>query len=230
MYVFCKIKMKKNLGFTLVEVIIVLVILSTGIITAVEVIRYGLNFMGKTRKKVIAINLAREWMEGMYNIRDTNFKRWAGVRDKCWLKANPLEDDDWNCTNDPWIQSWYRVITQSNTSNRYRLLTWKVSSALSLKDGIDPSDMHFALCLTYRWWEACLNEADNFTKEGRFFREVEVKWLLDKRNNVYLSCNNWDISGCWDSTPKELIFCVNVGYKGTLWGKEQICGSMTNFK
>ncbi len=55
--------MKKKVGFTLIEVIIVLIILSTGIITAVEVIRYGLNFMDKTRKKVIAINLAREGME-----------------------------------------------------------------------------------------------------------------------------------------------------------------------
>ncbi len=230
MYAFCKIKMKKKVGFTLIEVIIVLIILSTGIITAVEVIRYGLNFMDKTRKKVIAINLAREGMEWMYNIRDTNFKRWAGLKDKCWLKADPLEDDDGNCSNDPWIQPWSRVITQSNTVDKYWLLTGKTNIALNLKDWINPADNHFALCLTSNWWEACPDTVDNFTKEWRFFREVSVKWLLDKRNNAYLtSCSDGDIPGCGDALPKELIFCVNVGYKGRLWGKEQICGSMTNF-
>ncbi len=186
--------------------------------------------MDKTRKKVISVNLAREGMEGMYNIRDTNFKRWAGLRDRCWLKTDPLRDDDGSCGNDPWIQTGYRIVSQSNVSNKYRILTGKTTAALNLKDWIDPSDMHFALCLGADWWKACPGASDNFTKEWRFFREVIVKWLLDKRNNAYLSfCSNWDIPGCGDSIPKELIFCVNVEYKGRLWGKEQICGSMTNF-
>ena len=35
----------------------------------------------------------REGMEVMRHIRDTNWTRWAGKRDECWLKIDPLSDD-----------------------------------------------------------------------------------------------------------------------------------------
>ena len=223
-------------AFTLVEMLVVLVILSVGILWAVEVIKYGLNFVDKTRKKIIAINLAREGVEAVYNIRDTNFKRWAGVKDQCWLKTDPLLDEWWDwCQNDPWIQPGNRVVMQKiSGDNQYWILTGQISNALDLKDWIDSSDRHFALCLSNSWWQACPDMSDNPTPEGRFFREVEVKGLWDKRNDVPLVCSNGteptEDPNCWNSTPKELIFCVNVAYMGMANGREKICTSLTNFE
>jgi len=225
----------KTKGFTLIEMLIVLVIISVGIIAAVQVIKHWLNFVDKTRKKVIAINLAREGVEAVYNIRNTNFKRWAWVKDKCWLKADPLYDDDGNCDNDDWIQSGYRIAMQNiSGENKYWILTGREVSYDKKLDVIkdwrlDPSDKKYALCLNDSMREACPDAVDNLTPEGRFFRMVEVKGLWDKRDNVSLDCINGEISSCWNSTPKELVFCVSVEYLGLANWREEICSSITNF-
>ena len=42
------------------------------------------------RQKVTALNLAKEGVEVMYNIRDTNWRRRDSKKDLTWLKNDPL--------------------------------------------------------------------------------------------------------------------------------------------
>lgn len=60
--------------------------------------------MSQARGQVIAINLAREGIEMMFNIRDTNIRKWSGKKDACWLNANTIfaaaQDD---CEHERWI-------------------------------------------------------------------------------------------------------------------------------
>jgi hypothetical protein len=38
----------------------------------------------------MALNLAKEGVEIVYNIRNTNRRRWYEQKDACWLNADPL--------------------------------------------------------------------------------------------------------------------------------------------
>jgi Tfp pilus assembly protein PilV len=58
-------------------VLVIIVIVSVGLLSVVVVLTNGMKYVQKTRQKVIALNLAREGMEAVYQIRDTNRTRWA---------------------------------------------------------------------------------------------------------------------------------------------------------
>jgi prepilin-type N-terminal cleavage/methylation domain-containing protein len=47
-------------GFTIREILIVIVILSVGLLSVVVVLTDGMGYVQKTRQKIIALNLARE--------------------------------------------------------------------------------------------------------------------------------------------------------------------------
>ena len=66
--------------------------------------RTSLESTDKAKQDSLAINLAREGIEGVYSIRNTNWLRWSGKRDTNRLCADPsLTNTNDNCG--AWIQS-----------------------------------------------------------------------------------------------------------------------------
>jgi hypothetical protein len=59
----------------------------TGVIMATT---RAYSYVQSNKMQVIAMNLAREGVEMIYNIRDTNWKRHSGEKDKYWLLADPF--------------------------------------------------------------------------------------------------------------------------------------------
>ena len=194
------------------------------------VISSWLDFVNWTRSKLIAIELAREWMEAVYNIRDTNWTRWSWKRDQCWLKNDPLKDSNSEgCQDDPWIWSgeWY-VVKQEGSTQRYWMLSW-VSWQLNIFDWIDSTDRKFQLCNNWKYWYSCSWSISNSDlKQWRYFRWIYTLWLIDKQNDTYLSCSNW--TSCWDSSAKELRFCSIVQFFNWKVGQVKFCWVLTNFK
>lgn len=79
--------MKKKLnirGETLIETIIALSILAIGITIASTVILNSMRNLTNAKNRVIAINLAREGIEAMRNVRDTNWLYYSDRRRQCW--------------------------------------------------------------------------------------------------------------------------------------------------
>lgn len=105
--------MIKKKGFTMVEVIIVLRVFSTALIIGINAVNNSSRYLNRLRQQTIALNIAREGIESMYQIRDTNRRRRSSQKDQCRLKADPLSDE-WSsgCDNDPWIGKGHRVIQQ----------------------------------------------------------------------------------------------------------------------
>lgn len=68
-----KLKNKFQSGFTLVEVMVAVAVLSVGLIGAANLIAYNISNSGKAINKTIATNLAQESIELARNIRDTNW-------------------------------------------------------------------------------------------------------------------------------------------------------------
>ena len=216
-------------GFTIIEVVIVTVIISTWMMGMISVINYGNRFSERTRSQTVATNLARQWIEWVLNIRDTNWKRRSGRRDECWLLENPSLDGS-GCEEKAWMQSGSYIINLTWTAKwqKYHYLSW-VDEALNISNWIGTSDRKYALCHNDKW-EPCPWD-DNPTPEGRFFREIDVKWLYDKNEgtpNDSLECDNWN--ECWDSRAKELRFCSRVEFEWSSSWQTELCSIITNFR
>jgi len=127
-----ELKKKKTLGgFTLIEVLVVVFVLSMGVLVIMQGINKTTTYISETAQRTIALNLAKEGLEAMYNIRNTNWRRRSDSRDKCWLKANPMVDE-WNdgCANDRWFAWAGRYFLEKNMGigNYYLDAVWYDSS------------------------------------------------------------------------------------------------------
>ena len=76
-----KILHKQKSGFTLLEVLIAIFILTLGLVTVLGLMSYNIKQGSGTMNEVIAGNLAREGIEVVRNIRDTNLKKGDGWND-----------------------------------------------------------------------------------------------------------------------------------------------------
>lgn len=65
-------------AFTMPEVIVSLVILTMGIVSATTLVSYLLRSTRVTREELAAVNLAREGLEAFRNVRDTNWQANSG--------------------------------------------------------------------------------------------------------------------------------------------------------
>lgn len=224
-------------AFTIVELLIVIIIIAVGLISAYSIVDYAINFVDGTRTKVLAINYAREWVEWVFNIRDTNWKRWSWEKDKCWLKIDPLKDEGSpGCENDKWFGSGHYILISADVwSEKYYKLE-KKTSWLNIFDGDASDDKDYLLCLTGWFIEACPGSSfKNANTTSLFFREVKGGFLEDKNSWTDISnCSNWNDSqngiNCWSASSKEKNFCVIVQYLWLTQWEVKFCSSMTNFR
>ena len=100
-----KLKLKFR-GDTLVEVLIAVGILGAVLITSFLLINRGVGTNITVKNKIIAINIAREGIEGIRNIRDTNWLKYSGDRRNKWL---------WDKTNNDTISDGYYIIDFKNS-------------------------------------------------------------------------------------------------------------------
>lgn len=89
-------KINRQQGQTLVETMVAVFILVMGITAAAGLAIYSLNATSLVNKQVAAMGLAREGVEALKNMRDTN-----------WLQARSF-DGSCNCYTD-WLTSYYSL-------------------------------------------------------------------------------------------------------------------------
>ncbi len=221
--------------FTIREVLIIVVVISVGLLSVVVVLTNGMKYVQKTRQKVIALNLAREWMEAVYQIRDTNWTRRAGVKDACRLKINPLANEgSERCADDTWFSSGAYVLQRLMTWwQEYFALTGPLVSWINLGDGIGSGDLQFSLCQNNGRRESCMWTVAS-TTEWKYFREIEGLWLYLKDVAMswwqLITCTWWLISWCGTNRAKEFRFCSKIEYVGDGTWEVKLCGVLTNFK
>lgn len=221
-------------GFTLREILVVAVVVSIGLLSIISLLTYGVSFIQKSRQTVIAVNLAREWIEAVYQMRDTNRQRRAGRKEECRLKTNPLVDElGVGCQNDTWMQSWFYVLdTQELLWQKYFLLTGYSTTWIVIADGVQSSDARYSLCFSGDLWDACPGSSA-LTPEGSYFREIQGYGLRDKDAQTtwgeYLDCVNGETT-CGSYTAKEFRFCSSVSYIWYGTWTVKLCGVITNFK
>lgn len=219
-------------GITLVELLIVVVILGFSLASIIGLINLGIRAVDRTRADVIAINLAREWVEGVFQIRNTNRQRRWWFKDACRLKINPLFSNPSWCINDARMQSgFYTIFLSGQETNRYYVMQ-EESAWLDLKNYVEPRDERFALCQIDGVWEPC---SAGWVSVGnvRYYRQIVGQWLFDKTTQVEwgtrMNCQSGTGPWCADGRAKEYRFCVDVQYQQLGIGSVQLCSMITNF-
>lgn len=67
---------------------VVMVVISVAIVGVFGLVQSGLRLTTLTENRITALNLAREGIEAVSNIRDSNWLKYANDKDICWMTAD----------------------------------------------------------------------------------------------------------------------------------------------
>jgi hypothetical protein len=244
---FSKLKKIKKNWFTMLELILVCTVFALLVSGIILAINRTYVFMNNTKVQIRATNLTREWMEMMFNIRDTNRRKCSWEKDRFWLYLGSGVANEEGCltnngSNDYIFQKWIYTIKEWRKNNG----TWDwFIYAEQLKD-ID-TDTEIEEFYELEWFF----KDDDVYNKARSWAIVSFTWTY-----LYLSWSvaSWDtlrweiwdllwegvtfyrivrIYGIYDkngapedlvdstnlhnSDPKEMRFCVKTFYKMGVW-------------
>ena len=253
---FSKLKEIKKNWFTMLELIFactVFAMLVSGIVLAIN---RSYTFMNNTKVQIKATNLAREWVEMMFNIRDTNWRKCSWQKDRFWLYlgsgANtPTRNFEEEC--DPnWktFKEWIYAIKEGEVGNDRFIYAEPLSVTnldkfysldedwffASSYDSIrDKTRITFTWEYRYRSWsaetwaEVTWDIADSLWNGVEFYRIARIYGIYCKTANI--PDQPVDTINCNKaSDPKEMRFCVKIFYKLGVWiHSSELCSIMTNF-
>lgn len=81
--------MKKSFhGTSIAEAIILTLIISVGIFGMYNIYDRSVKLSNTTQNRIQAISIAREWIEAVTNIRDTNWRNFSANNKNCWNTFN----------------------------------------------------------------------------------------------------------------------------------------------
>ncbi len=203
-------------AFTLMELLVVTVMIAIGLVTVIEGMSYATRMLTKTKSNVIAVNLAREWMEVIYTIRNTNWLRWSGVKDANRLNTNPMIQDS------PWMQA---------SANYTIHLT---ANGWSMTNHTEPFETDGVFHETYR---LCFSTDGRYVpctpglQQTPYFRVITGKWLYNKETGApIVTCTKGSDAWCATSLAKEFRFCSRVVSETAAGIDTELCGLITNFE
>lgn len=115
-------------GNSIIEVVIVIVILTIWIVWTYEIINSGQKLATTTENRIKAVNIAREWIEAVTNIRDTNWIKFSSDYPKCWNVADYNNSCIWASS----VSTLTWGILYQNGALWY--LTWSTNNKVYLDD------------------------------------------------------------------------------------------------
>lgn len=104
--------MRKKLAFTLIEMLIAITVFAIGVLAVLRILTWNLSIMDHTNMKLQSTVLAKEWLELVYNLRDSNLEKklpWNCVLNQNiynW-SINDLEDELGDVNEDNILCGWY---------------------------------------------------------------------------------------------------------------------------
>lgn len=164
---------KSKYGTTIAEAMIVMVIVVVWVVWMYSIFINSQKVTDNTSYRLTAIAIAREWIEWVTNIRDTNWSIFSSNTENCWMTHNYNS----TCITANWwaipythISSWSYILAQ-DVNNRWQLF-WKTTGVYSgatyrndFKINVDANWFY-----TQSWWTSFL---PNFT------REIKISYPAD---------------------------------------------------
>ena len=166
----------RNRGETIIEVMVAVVILALVMTATFSLLQQAVTTNEDVRNRIIGLNIAREGIEGVRNIRDTNWLKYSGDRRGKWLCLDSIEKSDAcgaSVTADTLFDDdpnpHYKL--EFNTTNqRYYLISSNINQKLDLEDTSDPwSDYRL-----YRDGSGRYTHTSDDNEETIFHRQIEI--------------------------------------------------------
>lgn len=246
--------------FTLVEVLLVCSVFAIMVVWIILAVNRSYVFMNNIRLQVRATNFAREWVEMVFNIRDTNRRRKSWEKDKYRISNGyswHINNSNKKALDGGILMEWIYVLKEKTTGSwdTYFYASWLIfwdnpTNRLKIDNFYNDWNDWFwsstgtgesyrnAAKLTFSWTYYYPDpEFAGYTKTGSIqdllWSETDFYRIL-RVYGVY--CKNANSSNNTstcdkDSDPKELRFCVKVFYRN-LWDPHstELCSIMTNFE
>lgn len=126
-------------GSSLIEIMAMIAILGLALTAVFATVVSGMRFASDSENRIKAINLAREGIEGMTNLRNTNWFRFSSDRTNCWRS----KDYTSSCIgkSDPSMKLWEWTYIIKNTNGAWYLESGMGTSSWLL---IDSNGFYYA--------------------------------------------------------------------------------------
>ncbi len=182
--------MINNKWNSIIEVIVVIIVLTIWIIWTYNILNKWQKLNATTENRIKAINIAREWIEAVANIRDTNWVKFSSDYKNCW---NTLEYDS-SCI---WNDAFTNYISWSYTLNNDWFkwtLSWVTNTSTNFWEYKNIYPVYFDNNgLVNQTWSYSLicNSTTNKNCISVFSREIQVKLNLSKDKMIVNSIVKW---------------------------------------
>jgi len=170
---------------SIIEAMVILFIVTSWVVWMFLVFWKSQKLSESTSNKIQAIQIAREWIEAVKNIRDTNWILFSSDVSNCWNIDNYNNTCVWNnsTTND--ISAWSYKIYQNSSDNKW-YLSKKNTSETEYKKSDYRNEMK--VWLDSNWF---------FTQTGTmteikpiFTREIKISYLSTSKMQI-ISLVQW---------------------------------------
>lgn len=177
-----KKRTKRIAAFTLIEILIAMAVFSIGILTVLRLITWNMAAIDKVKVKTQATILAKEWMELMYNLRDSNKEK----------------EQAWNCVfnNDMYYRNLESVdsdFKEKDVCNWY-LWSWENAENNILQISFDPEVYLRVDRKDYS--ESFQENFDNnilyYNQGEEWVRYAEWDYVDETWYNIFRYANTWE--------------------------------------
>lgn len=160
--------MKKKIWFTLIEILIAITVFSIGVLAVLRVLTWNLSIMDNTEMKLQSTVLAKEWLELLYNLRDSNLEK----------------ELPWNCVLNMEVYNWNLDDLEDNTED-------KICTGYYGSDNFDK-----ILQLSFDWesyyYQNLTWSHDYFTGLFEDNQLCLFTWIINGINMSWFSYCSWD--------------------------------------
>ncbi len=170
---------------SIIEAVVVLLIIVMWVVGMFAVYTASQKMANSTNHKVLAIQIAKEWIEAVRNIRDTNISLFNAAPEKCW-NVNDYNIDCYNNSSTAKIIAWSYIIYKK-ANNRWYLDKKTITSDFSdwtyrTAYEVWLDDNWFFYQKPTVWWSTLIKLTPLFT------REIKISYLKD--NNTAWNKND----------------------------------------
>jgi len=182
---------------SIVEAMVVILIVTLWVVWMYKIFFNSSALIDSTENKIKAINIAREWIEAMTNIRDTNWLKFWSDYKNCWNTFNYKSACVWattpaTSTDIPDWSGWYIIYKDIN--NQWRLknyVSWNYSDPTYIGNYI--VWLSGSWFYTQTWTTANLKPV--FTREI-IISYIDTNWLPTNSNDEKMKISSlvqwWD--------------------------------------
>jgi len=114
---------------SILEAMVVMLVVVTWVTGMYKIYIQSIKLSDSTANKIQAIQIAREWIEAMTNIRDTNWLLFSSDYSNCWNTLNYNNSCIWN--NSTATDMLWNYIIYKNSDNRWEL---KIAASWNYSD------------------------------------------------------------------------------------------------